>query len=165
MAVVYVGLGSNLGDREALVFQAIAMLGALSQINVVRRAGIYETEPVGRQDQPWFVNTVVEIETSLGPETLLTQTQEIETRLGRQRRAQWGPREIDLDILLYGDRVMNTSQLTLPHPELHRRRFVLVPLCELAPDLIHPVLKRPLRELLSALHGTKQVTLLRTKKS
>jgi 2-amino-4-hydroxy-6-hydroxymethyldihydropteridine diphosphokinase len=165
MAVAYVGLGSNLGDREALVFQAIAMLGALSQTNVVRRAGIYETEPVGRQDQPWFVNTVVQIETTLGPETLLTQTQEIETRLGRQRQAHWGPREIDLDILLYGDRVMNTSQLTLPHPELHRRRFVLVPLCELAPDLIHPVLKRPLRELLSALPETKQVTLLITKKS
>lgn len=164
MARAYIGLGSNVGDREVFLGKAIEMLGDSKRVKVLRRAGFYETEPVGREDQSWFINTVAEIETSLPPHELLAHTQSIESKLGRRQREHWGPREIDLDILLYENRVLDTPTLTLPHPQLHQRRFVLAPLCELAPDLIHPIFQRPLRELLENLSDCKQVISLRAKK-
>ncbi len=163
MPRAYIGLGSNVGDREAMLDQATAMIAIRDSLNVLRRAGLYETEPVGIENQDWFLNTVLEVETNLTPDALLKHTQAIEKRLGRQRRVQSGPREIDLDILLYENQLIETAQLKIPHPELHRRRFVLVPLCEIAPQLTHPVLKQPMHSLLNDLHDAKQVKLLAKK--
>lgn len=147
----YIGLGSNLGDREESLVRAIALLGSSPGIEVLRRAALYETEPVGVEDQPWFLNTVVEVETALSPQELLRRLKGLEREMGRKDRGRWEPREIDLDLLLYGDLVLEEEGLVLPHPELHRRRFVLEPLCELAPELVHPRLGQPLRALLAGL--------------
>lgn len=146
---VFVGLGTNVGDRAPMVDRAIEALDAASDIDVVARASLYETEPVGPVDQPWFLNTVVEIRTTLAPHDLLTQLKEIERDLGRRQHGRrWGPREIDLDLLLYGDSIVETSELVVPHPELPRRRFALAPLAELAPDAVHPGLGRSVERLL-----------------
>ena len=121
-------------------------------VRVVKLAPIYETEPVGGPPQGSFLNTVVEIETMLAPQALLEQLKQVECLLGRTPSAQrWGPREIDLDILLYEDRVIREPSLTIPHPELHRRRFALEPLAQLAPEAVHPVLRQTVAELLAAL--------------
>ncbi len=161
----YIGLGSNLGRREENLVRAISLLSSSPGIRVLRRASLYETEPVGVEDQPWFLNTVVEVETSLSPRGLLCRLKEIERELGREERGRWGPREIDLDLLLYGDLIIEEDGLILPHPELHRRRFVLEPLGELAPELVHPRLKRPLRDLLADLDERKKVIRLGWRKS
>ncbi|MGQ9477018.1 MAG: 2-amino-4-hydroxy-6-hydroxymethyldihydropteridine diphosphokinase [Candidatus Bipolaricaulia bacterium] len=161
----YIGLGSNLGRREENLVRAISLLGSSPEIWVLRRASLYETEPVGVEDQPWFLNSVVEVETSLPPRGLLHRLKEIERELGREDRGRWGPREIDLDLLLYGDLILEEDGLILPHPELHRRKFVLEPLCELAPELVHPRLKRPLRDLLADLDERKKVIRLGWRKS
>jgi 2-amino-4-hydroxy-6-hydroxymethyldihydropteridine diphosphokinase len=161
----YIGLGSNVGEREENLVRAISLLDSSPGIRVLRRASLYETEPVGIEAQPWFFNTVVEVEAELAPGELLRRLKEIEKALGREDRGRWGPREIDLDLLLYGDLVMEEDGLVLPHPELHRRRFVLEPLCELAPELIHPRLGRPLRELLAGLDERKKVIRLGWRRS
>jgi 2-amino-4-hydroxy-6-hydroxymethyldihydropteridine diphosphokinase len=161
----YIGLGSNVGEREENLVRAISLLDSSPGIRVLRRASLYETEPVGVEAQPWFFNTVVEVEAELAPGELLRRMKEIEKALGREDRGRWGPREIDLDLLLYGDLVMEEDGLVLPHPELHRRRFVLEPLCELAPELIHPRLGRPLRELLAGLDERKKVIRLGWRRS
>lgn len=147
MTKAYISLGSNLGDRAANLDEAVRQLSRTEGIGNLRRSGIRETEPVGRTDQPKFLNCVVEVETTLEPLELLDRCQEIERRLGRTRTRRWGPRTIDLDILLFGDVIVRTDRLTLPHPEMTRRRFVLEPLCELAPDLVLPG-GRTVRELL-----------------
>lgn len=126
-------------------------------MKALRGASLYETEPVGFEDQPWFINTVVEIETELGPYELFKLCKQIETQGGRRYKGRWGPREIDVDILLFGDVIMNRDGLVLPHPELHRRRFALVPLCELDGSLVHPLLKRSVKELLTQLTDEKAV--------
>lgn len=161
----YIGLGSNVGEREENLVRAISLLDSSPGIRVLRRASLYETEPVGVEAQPWFFNTVVEVEAELAPGELLRRMKEIEKALGREDRGRWGPREIDLDLLLYGDLVMEEDGLVLPHPELHRRRFVLEPLCELAPELIHPRLGQPLRELLAGLDERKKVIRLGWRRS
>jgi 2-amino-4-hydroxy-6-hydroxymethyldihydropteridine diphosphokinase len=161
----YIGLGSNVGEREENLVRAISLLDSSPGIRVLRQASLYETEPVGVEAQPWFFNTVVEVEAELAPGELLRRLKEIEKALGREDRGRWGPREIDLDLLLYGDLVMEEDGLVLPHPELHRRRFVLEPLCELAPELIHPRLGRPLRELLAGLDERKKVIRLGWRRS
>jgi 2-amino-4-hydroxy-6-hydroxymethyldihydropteridine diphosphokinase len=161
----YIGLGSNVGEREENLVRAISLLDSSPGIRVLRRASLYETEPVGVEAQPWFFNTVVEVEAELAPGELLRRLKEIEKALGREDRGRWGPREIDLDLLLYGDLVMEEDGLVLPHPELHRRRFVLEPLCELAPELIHPRLGQPLRELLAGLDERKKVIRLGWRRS
>jgi 2-amino-4-hydroxy-6-hydroxymethyldihydropteridine diphosphokinase len=146
---VYLALGSNIGDREANLRAAIQSLSAAG-IPVLRESPIYETEPAGYAEQRWFLNMVVEAETALFPMQLLTRTGKIERALGRVRTVPNGPRTIDIDILLYGDAVVRTPRLEIPHPRMHQRRFVLAPLSDLAPGLLHPVLRRTVRQLLDA---------------
>ncbi len=137
MIRVYLGLGTNLGDREGVLRAAIAALGE-GGVRIVRRSSVYETEPVGRRDQPWFLNMVVEAETAHAPERLLDLIHRIEGSMGRTREIRWGPRTLDIDILLYGQQTIATPRLTVPHPEMASRRFVLEPLAELGPDLVLP---------------------------
>lgn len=149
MSDVYIALGSNLGDRQAMLADAYRELEAI--VRGMRRSSIYETEPVGHTDQPRFLNAVAMGTTDLPPLRLLRSLQRIETLLGRERPYPNAPRTIDLDLLFYDTIVMDTPDLTLPHPWLHERFFVLVPLVELAPELRHPVLARSVSDLLREL--------------
>lgn len=149
MKTVYLGLGSNLGDRQQHLRAAIEQFGAAG-IRVLRESPIYETEPVGYAHQGWFLNMVVEAETDLFPMQLLSRTSRIERTLKRVRTAPNGPRTIDIDILLYGDAVVRGARLEIPHPRMKERRFVLAPLCDLAPDLRHPLTHQSMRQLLEA---------------
>jgi 2-amino-4-hydroxy-6-hydroxymethyldihydropteridine diphosphokinase len=154
---VYLGLGSNLGDRERNLLDAIEHLGqgvAVSQIS-----SPYDTEPVGYDDQPMFLNAVVKGETKLTPEDLLVLIKKIEVDLGRTPNFTNGPRLIDIDILLYGDVVMDTPSLTIPHARYGQRAFVLVPLSEIAPDVVCPVQHRPMRELADMLDSSNGVVI------
>ena len=154
---IFVGLGSNLGDRRNYLEEAITRLAQPPDVQVVARASLYETEPVGLGRQPWFLNTVVELRTTRPPRALFQLCQRIEAELGRVKRERWGPREIDLDLLFYGERVVDEPDLQIPHPELARRRFVLEPLAELAPELQHPTLHRTIEELLAMVKDGKGV--------
>ena len=145
---IYLSLGSNLANREANLSQAIARLPPA--VRVLRVSPIYETEPVDYTTQPWFLNLVVEAETNLSPAELLAHTTAIEHSLGRIRTTPQGPRTIDIDILLYGDVVVQTANLQIPHPRMPQRRFVLAPLADLAPNLRHPVTHQTIREMLNA---------------
>jgi 2-amino-4-hydroxy-6-hydroxymethyldihydropteridine diphosphokinase len=142
-------MGSNLGNRQQQLDRAAAELRR-EGVDVKRLSSVYETEPVGLPEQPWFLNVVAEAETELFPMQLLDRLQQIEIRLGRRRLVPQGPRTIDIDILLYGDFRIQTDRLTIPHPRLEQRRFVLEPLAELAPELRHPVSRCQVRELLAA---------------
>lgn len=146
----YIGLGSNLGNREENISAALQLMEQGS-IKVSQISSLYKTEPVGYQDQEWFLNGVIRIETTLLPEELLLRLQEIEAKLGKQIRVKWGPRSIDLDILLYGKVCLNLPNLHLPHPLMHERAFVLIPLEQIAPGLRHPILGKTIRVLLSDL--------------
>jgi len=146
---VYLGLGSNIGDREANLREALERLPAAG-IRVLRVSPIYETEPVDYTEQRWFLNLVAEAETQLFPRQLLAATGRIERELGRVRGIPKGPRTIDIDILLYGSATIATRELQIPHPRMAERRFVLAPLADLAPGLRHPVSRRTVRELLDA---------------
>jgi 2-amino-4-hydroxy-6-hydroxymethyldihydropteridine diphosphokinase len=148
MTIIFLALGSNLGDRAANLRSAIALLSP--QVGLLAESGIYETPPWGITDQPAFLNMVVQGETSLPPDALLKHLKDIEVRVGRAPGLRYGPRLIDLDILFYEDMVLDTPPLVIPHPRLQERGFVLVPLAELAPGLRHPVLDRTIRELLAA---------------
>jgi 2-amino-4-hydroxy-6-hydroxymethyldihydropteridine diphosphokinase len=147
--IVYLSLGSNLGDRAAFLERAIDALGAAG-VRVLRRSAIYETEPVDAPAQGWFLNIVVETETTLAPQALLAALLGIERSLGRERIVPRGPRTIDIDILMYGSSVVREAGLAIPHPSMSARRFVLVPLAQLAPGLRHPVLGGTIAELLAA---------------
>jgi 2-amino-4-hydroxy-6-hydroxymethyldihydropteridine diphosphokinase len=146
---VYLGLGSNLGNRAANLRMALRYLPPLARVEEV--SSLYETAPLGGEEQPPFYNAVCRISTGLGPEALLRHLKQIEFAIGRRPGPRWGPRPIDLDILLYGDQVLEHEDLIIPHPLLAERAFVLVPLAELSPHLLHPVLGKPVGELLSAL--------------
>jgi 2-amino-4-hydroxy-6-hydroxymethyldihydropteridine diphosphokinase len=148
---VYLGLGSNLGDRQANLLAAIEQLRSLGDVRAV--SSFYETEPMEVAQQPWFLNCAVALDTELMPRQLMGRLLAIEQSMGRRRRASQpkGPRTIDLDILLFGSSVVEAQGLTVPHPAMHERRFVLEPLAEIAPDLRHPVFKRTIRELRDAL--------------
>jgi 2-amino-4-hydroxy-6-hydroxymethyldihydropteridine diphosphokinase len=145
--IVYLSLGSNLGDRQANLRNAIARLAGLGQ--VLAESSFYETEPVEFTQQPWFLNCVVALETEKMPKQLLGAILGIEQEMGRRRQTNKpkGPRTVDIDILLFGSSVIDTQNLTVPHPALHERRFVLEPLAEIAPEVRHPVFKRTIREL------------------
>ena len=145
---VYLSLGSNLGDRPKNLRDAIAALPK-SGVNVKRVSSIYETEPVDYLDQPWFLNMAVEAETELPPSKLLQTLRGIEAQMGSKKLISKGPRLIDIDILLYGNEVIDTPELQVPHPRLHLRRFVLEPLTEIAPQFRHPILKMSAAEMLA----------------
>ncbi|HEV2615287.1 MAG TPA: 2-amino-4-hydroxy-6-hydroxymethyldihydropteridine diphosphokinase [Candidatus Acidoferrales bacterium] len=148
MKTVYLSLGSNVGDREKYLAAAINALGAHG-IRVTRRSSIYATEPVDFVTQSWFLNCAVEAETDLMPRQLLRAIRQIENEIGRRRLVRSGPRVIDLDILLYGSSVVRTPELEIPHPRMAERRFVLVPLTEVAPAIRHPVKNKTVAELLA----------------
>jgi len=147
----FVGLGSNLGEREAMIRAALDALGLLPETTLMRASSLYDTEAVGEVDQPNFLNAVAQLDTELTARQLLWNLLLIEKRLGRVRTQRWGPRLIDLDLLLYGQQVIEEADLRVPHPEITRRSFVLVPLVELDPLLVHPVTGQTLVSHLSHL--------------
>jgi 2-amino-4-hydroxy-6-hydroxymethyldihydropteridine diphosphokinase len=147
---VYIALGTNLGDRLANLRLAIESMPP--EIIVLAESHVYETPPWGYENQPAFLNMVIKAETSLEPEALLIYLKQIEVELGREQNFRWGPRLIDLDILFYDDLVLDSPPLVIPHPRLHERAFVLVPLMDIAPDLIHPVFQRSVSDLLADLN-------------
>jgi 2-amino-4-hydroxy-6-hydroxymethyldihydropteridine diphosphokinase len=149
----YIGLGSNLGDRERTIRAALQMLGGNGNIEVTRVSDLQETLPLGQVAQPNYLNGVAEIRTRLEAQELLRRFKDTETALGREPHAKWASRTIDLDLLLYGDRVVKENGLVVPHPDVHLRSFVLDGLCQLDPGLIHPLLREPMSELLQRLNG------------
>ena len=155
----YLGLGSNVGDRQNNLRRAVEALAA-PDLRIARVSPVYETEPVEFTEQGWFLNQVVEVETELFPIQLLTRVTRVERRLGRVRTVPKGPRTIDIDILFFGRAVVRTAKLEIPHPALAARRFVLVPLADLVPDLRHPITRKTVREMLDAAPAAKVVPYL-----
>ena len=159
--LAYLSLGSNIGDREAHLRDALARLGANGRVVAV--SSFYETEPVEFTRQPWFLNCAIALETSQTPRQLMTTLLRIEEEMGRRRVQKKGPRAIDIDILLFDDTIVDSEELTIPHPTMHERRFVLEPLAEIAPELLHPVLKKTIGELLDSLPPGQVVKRLKPK--
>ncbi len=148
MPIIHLGIGSNLHDREGNCEKAIALLED-NKIKVIKRSSMIETEPWGIEEQPRFINMAVEAETDLSPEELLKTLKKIEEDIGREPTLRWGPRSIDLDILFYDDLILKTRELEVPHVGIAERDFVLKPLAEIAPDKVHPILKKSISDLLS----------------
>lgn len=158
MESIFLALGSNLGEREETLRQARTLLQRAEGLNILAWSAIYDTEPVGGPEgQNPYLNAVLVGTTELSPMELLRLCQDIERSCGREPGEHWGPRALDIDILCYGDLALDTPELILPHPRLHERRFVLVPLCDLAPDLVHPLLKKSMRRLLADLDAAPRV--------
>ena len=158
--LAYLSLGSNVGDRETHLRDALARLGAAGRVVAV--SSFYETEPVEFTRQPWFLNCAVALETSHTPQQLMTAILRIEEKMGRQRVQKKGPRSIDIDILMFEDIVTESKELTIPHPAMHQRRFVLEPLAEIAPNALHPILKKTIGELRDALAAGQIVRKIKT---
>lgn len=158
MSRVFIGIGSNLGDRISNCKQAVDEMRRFSEI--VCASPLYETQPVGKEDQPEFINLVAEVNTELSPHELLAKLKLVEDKLGRVKGERWGPRTIDLDILFFGSLVLNEDNLVIPHPRAHQRRFVMQPLYDIAPDFIHPDLKLSIIEILNKLEDKKEVKIV-----
>jgi 2-amino-4-hydroxy-6-hydroxymethyldihydropteridine diphosphokinase len=155
----YIAIGSNMGDRELNLLRAVAEISRLPDGKVTGLSSFYETSPVGVTEQPSFYNAVLRLHTALSPHELLERLLGIEIEIfGRSRTTLWGPRRMDLDLLLYGDDRIDEGGLVVPHPRMAERRFVLQPLCDIAPDLVHPVLGASIFELLGALRSDETVT-------
>lgn len=165
MAIVYLSLGSNLGDRIGYIQQATSLLGSVENISIIRTSAFYETEPWDMNSENWFVNAVVELKTSLSPQDLLAECKRIETLLGRSDKpsSDYKDRTIDIDILFYGKEIVKDENLTIPHKYVHLRAFTLVPLLELIPDFEHPVLHKTISELHSDLENPEMVFLYGTR--
>lgn len=165
MAIVYLSLGSNIGDRIGYIQQATSLLGGVENISIIRTSAFYETEPWDMNSENWFVNAVVELKTSLSPQDLLAECKRIENLLGRNEKtsADYKDRTIDIDILFYGKEIINEETLTIPHKYVHLRAFTLVPLLELIPDFEHPVLHKTISELHSDLENPEMVFLYGTR--
>lgn len=145
--IVHIGIGSNLGERQDNCLKSLEFLREKG-LTIQKVSSFYETEPWGVEDQPKFINLAIEAETNFSPDELLFILKDIENRIGRTKTLKWGPRIIDLDILFYGDEIINTEEIQIPHPLLHQRDFVLNPLDEISPDKVHPVLKKTIRQLM-----------------
>jgi 2-amino-4-hydroxy-6-hydroxymethyldihydropteridine diphosphokinase len=156
--ICFVGIGSNLGDPLFNCVDAIAKIASLEQITLTKQSALYKTEPVGFRDQGWFINGVIEVKTAYSPRTLLESLKVIEYEMGRKEGKRWGPRVIDLDILFYGQEIINEAGLVVPHPELHKRGFVLIPLNEIAPYVIHPAFGVSVQGLLGRLEDKSEVS-------
>lgn len=159
LAKAYLSLGSNLGNKLRFLKEAISRIEESGKISIGKISSVYETQPVGYENQGWFLNLVAEIKTSLVPQDLLEYTLSVEDQMGRKREVKWGPRNIDIDILLYDNQILRSDHLTLPHPRMHERRFVLLPLAEIAPNLLHPQLKKSIEELLEDCEDKSKVLL------
>ncbi len=146
--IAFISIGSNMGNRLDFCLRAVEGIRRFSTTKVTALSSFFETEPLEMHDQGWFINGVVAVRTGLSPSDLLTRCQEVETALDRKRTIRYGPRTMDLDILIYGQRVIHSEHLVLPHAKLHRRRFVLTPLAEIAPEVVHPGLHQSVAELL-----------------
>jgi len=156
---IFLGLGSNLGHRFENLASAIGLIGHLPQTTILNRSSVYETEPVGYRDQANFLNQVIRVETELLPTELLARCLAIEKQFGRERRIKWGPRTLDIDLLLWGDLVAQSTNLVLPHPRFALRRFVLEPLCEIAPFFRTPLKQQTVQALLDGCPDTAAVAL------
>ncbi|NWF52525.1 MAG: 2-amino-4-hydroxy-6-hydroxymethyldihydropteridine diphosphokinase [Nitrospirae bacterium] len=150
MSIAYIGIGSNLGNRKNNCLRAIELIKK-NGIIIRKLSSMYKTEPWGIKDQPYFLNMAIEIETELNPIELLKILKNIENKIGRKESFKWGPRIIDLDILLFNNLIFKEDSLEIPHPLMHKRNFVLLPLCEIAPDRIHPLLKKKISDLIKEL--------------
>jgi len=155
--ICFLGIGSNIGDAAANCAAAETYISDVDGVVVLRRSSLYRTQPVGFKEQDWFVNGVIEIRTALGLRPLMDAILGVEDKMGRSRDGKWGPRIIDIDILLYGQAVIDEEGLVIPHPRLHKRRFVLVPLDEIAPHAIHPAFGISVRGLLDRLQDDNTV--------
>jgi 2-amino-4-hydroxy-6-hydroxymethyldihydropteridine diphosphokinase len=159
MSIAYIGLGSNIGNKSENILHALNLLNQNHDIKIIKISSFYETEPIGYEDQDWFINAVAELETYISPKRLLGILLGIEQEMGRKREIKWGPRIIDLDLLLYDKLCLNEPDLIIPHPRMHERAFVLVPLAEIAENAIHPIFNKSIKEILDRLDSVKAVKL------
>ncbi len=154
---VTIGIGSNMGDRRAYCEEAVRLISRFPKTSLLAVSSLYETAPLELLDQDWFINCVAAVRTTLSPQELLRACQEVEQFLGRKRSVRFGPRTIDLDILFYGDQIIRETDLTIPHPRAHERRFVLEPLAEIAPEMEHPVLRKTASQILQGMRNPQEV--------
>jgi 2-amino-4-hydroxy-6-hydroxymethyldihydropteridine diphosphokinase len=157
MKIAYIGIGSNMGKSQGNCREAIETIGALDECSIISVSGFYLTEPVGVEAQDWYVNSVVSMSTAMPAQDLLKTLLQVEKDMGRVRIEKWGPRIIDLDLLLYGDELLDDEGIKVPHPLMHLRKFVMAPMTELAPELIHPALGKTMAELYGEIEGESQV--------
>ena len=159
---MYVGIGSNQGKKKENYLEALSRITKIPKTRTTRESSLYESEPLG-ESKEWYVNGVIEVETAWGPEMFLKKCKNIERAMGRKTtRKRWGARIIDLDILLYDNLKLTRRNLKIPHPEMHNRKFVLIPLSEIAPQLVHPVLRLTISQLMVSVKDNKKVSLMRS---